>query len=291
MSDNLFQSELQNALGELQQHLKDLGAAKTQIEYTKNAASNVVEGIDNLSEGYARHLDGLTTQMNEFITKITSSISVFQKESEQRIASFQSESENRIRALQEHYENKSGTLLTGLQTSQNNHNETFFKQSEEQLIGLVNSTNSSITDTLKAMETHATQINSSIANTLDVMQTHTTQVNDVYNRQNGQMQEYIVRFSQLLGMVQDLEQRINAIDFPELFNRLNTNVNTLGKQNKDIQTDVEDLRKMIRSEFSEQTRNLENQLEIQAGQLRFLRLLLILVLLVGLGSMIWNFLK
>ncbi len=328
MNDNSFQTELQSALGELQQHLRDLGAAKTQIEHTKNAASNVVEGIDNLSEGYVRHLDKLTTKIDGFLEQITTRVNTFHDEAEARIHafnekaetrietfsekaetrldtfsektetrinafsekvenridtfsgqvetridSFNNEAETRIKALQDNYEAQSQALVSNIQTSQAAYSADFFQKGDEQLLDLVNSTNESIETTLVDMRSHVAKIN------------------DAYSRQNGQMQEYIVRFSQLLGVVQDLEQRISEINFPELFGELNTTIITLDKHTQSVKTEVGDLKKMIRAEFANQTRTLENKLDTQAGQLRFLRIVVLVMALVGLGVLLWYFLS
>ncbi len=245
MSD-IFQGELNTALEELQQHLQDLGAAKTQIAEAKSAATGVVSGMTNLSGNYKAHLDELTTKIETYL-----------KESAARSKDFYNESASRVKQLQESYERKSQLMLGNLQSAQSQSSKAHFDRSNEQLLHFLNSTNESI-------EAAITEMNKQIA-----------LINDMHNRQNGQVKEYMVRFERLMRAVHEMEGRISTINFPDLFDELEKTVNAADRNNRQMLTEVTDLKKYLKQELNTHTKTLESKLQSQNASIQMMRWLVI----------------
>ena len=244
--DNIFQGELNTALEELQQHLRDLGAAKSQIADAKSAATGVVSGMTNLSGNYKTHLDELTAKIETYL-----------KESAARSKDFYNESSTRVKQLQESYERKSQLMLGNLQSAQSQASKAYFDKSNEQLLNFLNSTNDSI-------EAAITEMNKQIA-----------LINDMHNRQNGQVKEYMVRFERLMRAVHEMEGRVSTINFPALFDDLEKTVDSADRNNRQMLTEITDLKKYLRQELSMHTKTLESKIQTQNASIQMMRWLVI----------------
>jgi len=245
MSD-IFQSELNTALEELQQHLQDLGAAKSQIAQAKNAATGVVSGMTDLSGNYKAHLEELTTKIESYL-----------KDSAVRSKDFYNESATRVKQLQENYERKSQLMLGNLQSAQSQASKVYFDRSNEQLLNFLNSTNESI-------EAAVTEMNKQIG-----------LINDMHNRQNGQVKEYMVRFERLMRAVHEMEGRVSTINFPALFDDLDKTVHAADRNNRQMLTEITDLKKYLRQELATHTKTLESKIQTQNASLQTMRWLVI----------------
>ena len=253
MSD-IFQAELNTALEELQQHLQDLGTAKTQIAEAQGAASGVVSGMTDLSSNYKTHLE-----------ELTSKIEVYLKDAATRSKDFYNESATRVKQLQESYERKSQLMLGNLQSTQNQASKVHFEKSNEQLLNFLNSTNESI-------EAAITEMNKQI-----------TLINDMHNRQNGQVKEYMVRFERLMRAVSEVEGKISTINFPVLFEELDNTVTAADRNNRQMLTEIIDLKKYLRQELTSHTRKLESKIESQSTNIRIMQWLVVIMLLIVVG--------
>ena len=258
MSD-IFQGELNTALEELQQHLQDLGAAKTQIAEAKSAATGVVSGMTDLSGNYRMHLEELTTKIEAYL-----------KESAARSKDFYNESATRVKQLQESYERKSQLMLGNLQSAQNQASKVHFDRSNEQLLNFLNSTNESI-------EASITEMNKQIA-----------LINDMHNRQNGQVKEYMVRFERLMRAVHEMEGRVSTINFPALFDELDKTVNSADRNNRQMLTEITDLKKYLRQELTTHTKTLESKIQSQNANIQTMRWLVIAMFVAMLVMLYFN---
>jgi len=245
MSD-IFQGELNTALEELQQHLQDLGTAKSQIAQAKGAATDVVSGMTNLSGNYQEHLEELTRRVD-----------VLLKDSAARSKDFYNESTTRIKQLQENYERKSQLMLGNIQSAHSQATKTNLDKSNEQLLHFLNSTNESI-------EAAVTEMNKQIA-----------LINDMHNRQSGQVKEYMVRFERLMRAVHEMEGRISTINFPELFDELDKTVSLADRNNRQMLIEVTDLKKYLRQELIGHTQVLESRIDRQTSSIRTMQWLMI----------------
>lgn len=257
--DNIFQGELNTALEELQQHLQDLGAAKSQIAQAKNVATGVVSGMTDLSGNYKTHLEELTAK-----------IEVYLKDSAARSKDFYNESASRVKQLQESYERKSQLMLGNLQSAQSQASKVYFDRSNEQLLNFLNSTNESI-------EAAVTEMNKQIA-----------LINDMHNRQNGQVKEYMVRFERLMRAVHEMEGRISTINFPALFDDLDKTVHAADRNNRQMLTEITDLKKYLRQELTTHTKTLESKIQTQNASLQMMRWLVIAMFVAMLIMLYFN---
>lgn len=255
--DNIFQTELNTALEELQQHLQGLGAAKTQIEQTRSAASDVVIGMNRLSGDYMQHLEGLTKRIDTFL-----------KDSTERSQAFHSEAATRIEQLQESYDRKSQLMLGNIQSAQSQETKAHLEKANEQLLNFLNSTNESV-------EASITEMNKQI-----------TLINDMHNRQNGQVKEYMVRFERLMRAVHEMEERISTVNFPSLFAELNQTVNAADKNNRQMLNEISDLKKHIRLEIKAHTKVIEAKIEGQSSDIRIMQIL-VMIMSAGMAIMFY----
>lgn len=255
--NNVFQTELNTALEELQQHLQGLGAAKTQLEQTRSAASDVVTGVNRLSGDYTRHLGALTERIDAFLTESTA-----------RSKDFHSEAATRITQLQENYERKSQLMLGNIQSAHNQETKMHLDRINEQLLNFLNSTNESI-------EATVTEMNKQIM-----------LMNDMNNRQNGQVKEYMVRFERLMRAVHEMEERISTVNFPALFAELNQTVISADKNNRQMLNEISDLKKHIRLEMKAHTKVLETKIQNQVSAIRLMQILVV-VMFVGMLIMMY----
>ncbi len=274
-SDQQLRTKINDGVTNIREtSLEMLNLHKEQGESNRQMMEEVISKVENLRKKHDDQLEAINEKVEALMSNSGNRLDDNLTQNTQMIQDLS----NAILGIHQENSQKTNSFAEDLRNKQADYLTTIEQQHNTKITALTSTTQSTI-------DQAASNIQSSVSQLTSDLQAHIQHMNTVFSQQQEQTQHYLDRFAQTLEAVRGLEDRINKIDFPFYFKKLEettTNINT--KVNK-FGDQFEEHRKEYKGNFVQITQELADQRKKQSEQIdgvkNFLYFLTFLLIVVG----------